>query len=271
MPLLHLFVLSLVQGITEFLPISSSGHLVLTWEALESNVPEHDQLIVDIAVHVGTLAAVCGYFWRDIWDMLTGVFAGLAGRPTAGTRLAIFVVLATLPVIVAGFLLKDVVDDLLRSAQVIAWTTLGFGLLLYVADKAGAQMKRIPEMRWADALIIGMMQVLALVPGTSRSGITMTAGRLLGYDRREAARFSMLLAIPAIAGAGTLAGLDVYESGNLALGLDALIAAAMAFVAAWIAIALLMRWLAVASFTPFVVYRIALGGLLLTLIYTGVL
>ena len=151
----------------------------------------------------------------------------------------------------------------------IAWTTLGFGVLLYVADKAAGQLRRLTDMRWADALLIGLMQILALVPGTSRSGITMTAGRLLGYDRREAARFSMLLAIPAIAGAGTLAGLDVYRSGNLALGLDALIAAAMAFVAAWIAIALLMRWLAVASFTPFVIYRIALGGLLLALIYTG--
>ena len=270
MPLLHLFVLSLVQGITEFLPISSSGHLVLTWEVLGSDVPEHDQLIVDIAVHVGTLAAVCGYFRRDIADMVTGVFAGLAGRPTAGTRLAVFVVLATLPVIAAGFLLKDMVDDVLRSAEVIAWTTLGFGVLLYVADKAGAQLRRVSDMRWADALIIGLMQILALVPGTSRSGITMTAGRLLGYDRREAARFSMLLAIPAIAGAGTLAGLDVYQSGNLALGLDALIAAAMAFAAAWAAIALLMRWLSHASFTPFVIYRIALGGLLLALIYTGV-
>ena len=271
MPLLHLFVLSLVQGITEFLPISSSGHLVLTWQVLGSDVPEHDQLIVDVAVHVGTLGAVCGYFRRDIADMVAGVFAGLAGRPTAGTRLAVFVVLATLPVIAAGFLLKDVVDEALRSSTVIAWTTLGFGVLLYVADKAGAQLRRVTDMRWPDAVMIGLMQILALVPGTSRSGITMTAGRLLGYDRREAARFSMLLAIPAIAGAGTLAGLDVYRSGNLALGLDALIAAGMAFVAAWIAIALLMRWLAVASFTPFVIYRIALGGLLLTLIYTGVL
>jgi len=271
LPLLHLFVLSLVQGITEFLPISSSGHLVLTWQVLGSKVPDHDQLILDIAVHVGTLAAVCGYFRRDIWDMLSGLAAGARGRPTAGTRLALFVLLASLPVIAAGFLLQDVVDDQLRSATVIAWTTLGFGVLLYVADKAAGQLRRLTDMRWADALLIGLMQILALVPGTSRSGITMTAGRLLGYDRREAARFSMLLAIPAIAGAGTLAGVDVYQSGNLALGLDALIAAAMAFVAAWAAIALLMRWLAVASFTPFVIYRIALGGVLLTLIYTGAL
>jgi undecaprenyl-diphosphatase len=270
LPLLHLFVLSLVQGLTEFLPISSSGHLVLTWKVLGSQAPERDQLIVDIAVHVGTLAAVCGYFRRDIADMVAGLVAGLAGRPTAGTRLALFVGLASLPVIAAGFLLKDVVDDLLRNTQVIAWATLGFGVLLYVADKAGPRTRALSAMRWADALIVGLMQVLALIPGTSRSGITMTAGRLLGYDRREAARFSMLLAIPAIAGAGTLAGLDVYQSGDLALGLDALIAAAMAFAAAWAAIALLMRWLAVASFTPFVVYRIALGGLLLLLIYTGV-
>ena len=271
MPLLHLVALSLVQGITEFLPISSSGHLVLTWETLGSEVPQPDQLIVDIAVHVGTLAAVCGYFRGDIWAMLTGAVAGVAGRPTPGTRLAVLVLLASLPVVAAGVLLRDVVDDLVRDVEVIAWTTLGFGVLLYVADRAAGQLRRLPDMRWADAVMIGLMQVLALVPGTSRSGITMTAGRLLGYGRREAARFSMLLAIPAIAGAGTMAGLDVYQSGNLALGLDALIAAAMAFAAAWLAIALLMRWLAVASFTPFVIYRIALGGLLLALIYTGVL
>jgi undecaprenyl-diphosphatase len=270
-PLLHLFVLALVQGITEFLPISSSGHLVLTWEALGSTASADDQLIVDIAVHVGTLLAVCGYFWRDIRDMLGGLWDGARGRPSRGTYLAGYLVLATIPIVFAGLGLRDKVDELLRAPVVIAWATLVFGLALYAADRIGPRLRRLSDMRWPDAVMIGMLQILALIPGTSRSGITMTAGRLLGYERAEAARFSMLLAIPAILGAGILAGLELYRRGAVALGLDALIAAAMAFASALVAIALLMRWLQHASFTPFVIYRVLLGGALLALIYGGVL
>jgi undecaprenyl-diphosphatase len=268
-PLLHLFVLALVQGITEFLPISSSGHLVLTWEVLGSKAPEHDQLIVDIAVHVGTLVAVCGYFRRDIAAMLGGLAAGARGRPTSGTRLALHVGLATIPVVAVGVTFKEAIETVLRDPLVIAWATLVFGVLLYAADRFVGQHRGLDALGWRGAVFVGLMQVLALIPGTSRSGITMTAGRFLGYTRTDAARFSMLLAIPAIAGAGLLAALDLYATGNLALGLDALIAGAMALAAAWLAIALLMRWLQRASFTPFVVYRVILGSLLLALIYTG--
>ena len=268
MPLLHLFVLAVVQGITEFLPISSSGHLVLTWEVLGSKAANHDQAVIDIAVHVGTLGAVCGYFWRDLATMLGGAWSGLRGRPTAGTRLLLHVAVATVPLLIAGFALKDRVEEFLRDPLVIAWATVVFALILYLADRVGMKVRRVEHMGWPDAIMVGLLQILAFIPGTSRSGITMTAGRLLGYERAEAARFSMLLAIPAILGAGTLAGLDLYESGDAALGLDALLAAVMAFATALLAIALLMRWLQRASFTPFVVYRLILGGLLLWLLYT---
>ena len=269
MPLLHLFVLAVVQGLTEFLPISSSGHLVLTWQALGSQAAAHDQVVIDIAVHVGTLVAVCGYFWRDVATMAGGAWWGLRGRPTAGTRLLLYLVAATLPLILAGVALQERIAGHLRDPLVIAWATLLFGLLLYLADRVGLKLRRVDHMRWSDAVAIGLLQTLALIPGTSRSGITMTAGRLLGYERPEAARFSMLLAIPAILGAGTLAGAEIYASGNVALGLDALAAAAMAFVSALLAIALLMRWLQHAGFLPFVIYRVVLGVVLLWLIYSG--
>lgn len=273
MPLLHIAILALVQGITEFLPISSSGHLVLAWEAFDAldwTVPqqkESERLILDVAVHVGTLLAVMAYFWRDLAGMAVGAARLAAGKRDPGGRLALYVILATVPVVVVGFLLKDVVTLYLRDPAVIAGTTIGFGLLLYLGDKSGLTIRRLEHMGPGAALAIGLAQVLALVPGTSRAGITMTAARFLGYERRESARFSLLLAIPAILGAGTLAGFDLYQAGNLRLGLDAAVAAGLAFVAALVAIAAMMGWLRKATFTPFVVYRILLGAGLLYLIY----
>ena len=269
MPLLHITILALVQGITEFLPISSSGHLVLVWEMFDRlgwQVPDQvpsDRLILDIAVHVGTLFAVCLYFWRDVVDMLVGVAKLAVGRWTPGARLALYVVVGTVPLVIAGFFLKDMVSAVLRDVRIVAWATIGFGVLLFAGDRIGMTLRRIEHMTIGSVLVIGFAQVLALVPGTSRSGITMTAARFLGFERPEAARFSMLLAIPAILGAGTLAGLDVYQAGDLRLGIDAVVAAAISFVFALVAIALMIRWLRSASFTPFVVYRLLLGGALL--------
>jgi undecaprenyl-diphosphatase len=272
-PILYILILALVQGLTEFLPVSSSGHLVLTWAAFDGLGVEQpitlqsDRLVIDIAVHVGTLLAVCLYFWRDLLDMIGGVLRFLGGRRNPGARLAWHIVLATVPLVVVGFLAKDLVTAILRDVEVIAWTTIGFGLLLWLADRMGMTVRRVEHMAGGEAFVIGLAQVLALVPGTSRSGITMTAARFLGYERAEAARFSLLMAIPAILAAGGLAGFELYESGDTKLGLDALIAGGFAFLAALLAIALLMGWVRRASFTPFVVYRLLLGILLLAGIY----
>ncbi|MBT6206066.1 MAG: undecaprenyl-diphosphate phosphatase [Alphaproteobacteria bacterium] len=257
MTLLQLAVLAIVQGITEFLPISSSGHLILTSQVL--GWPDQG-LQIDIAVHAGTLLAVIVYFWRDIMRILTGLTE--TGR--ANTRpLAAMIIVATIPVGVAGFALHKFGQEGLRDPAVIAWATLGFGILLHVADRFGMTLRRMEHMSWGAAILIGFSQVLALIPGTSRSGITMTAARFMGFERDAAARFSMLLSIPVIAAATLLAGLDVHESGDLALTQATLIAAAMSFVSAMIAIWLLMAWLRRATFAPFVYYRIALGlGLL---------
>jgi len=261
---LHIVVLALVQGITEFLPVSSSGHLVLV-PAL-TGWPDQG-LIIDVAVHVGALGAVMLYFCRDLWAMLAGLGRLLKGHVDPGARLAGCVVFASLPVIAAGYALHRYYPQGIRGLAVIGWTTLGFGMVLYAADKAGMTVKRIEHLRMSDALIVGIAQVLALVPGTSRSGITISAARLLGMERTEAARFSMLLSIPAILGAGVVQGLELYRAGDVQLTADAGLAAGLAFLAAFIAIWGMMAWLKRSTFTPFVVYRIALGGFLLALAY----
>jgi undecaprenyl-diphosphatase len=270
-PLLHLIILAIVQGVTEFLPISSSGHLVLTWELLDTlganGVGDAERLDLDIAAHVGTLMAVCLYFRRDIAEMIAGLPGLLRGRPDRRGQLALFVVAASLPVVVAGYVMHELLPGGLRSLAVVAWANILFALVLWLADRVGASRCDAESLGLGRALLIGLAQILALVPGTSRSGVTMTAGRFLGLTRPQAARFAMLLAIPAIAGAGVLAGFDLAASGDLSLGHDAVVVALLSFLAALAAIALLMRWLARASFTPFVVYRLLFGAVLLGVFY----
>lgn len=267
MSLLQIVVLALVQGITEFLPVSSSGHLILV--PIVADWPDQG-LAMDVAVHVGTLGAVLIYFWRDIWHMLAGLGRQLKGKRDPGARLFWQVVLGTIPVVLAGLALKMLhLDEALRTMAVIGWTMLLGGILLWLADAFCMRVKTLAHMPYAEALIIGVSQVLALIPGTSRSGITMTAARVLGYERPDAARFSLLLSIPTILAAGLLLGLDVYETGDMALTHSILLGAALAFVSALIAIAVMMAWLRHASFLPFVVYRVLLGVALLGLTYGG--
>jgi len=263
-PLIEIVVLALVQGITEFLPISSSAHLILVPRL--TDWPDQG-LLVDVAVHVGTLGAVLLYFWRDVLRLVVGAGHLATLRRTPDSRLTLYLVLATVPVVVVGFLAQDVVAGRFRSMALIGWTTLGFGLVLLLADRLGMRIRRLEHLTLGSALTIGLAQVLALVPGVSRSGITMTAARALGFERTAAARFSMLLSMPTIAGAGVLAGLELAERGDLALQRDAVLAAALAFVAALAAIAALMRWVERHSFTPFVAYRVALGAALLGWVY----
>lgn len=260
MALIQIVVLAVIQGITEFLPVSSSGHLVLTPILLGWR----DQgLIIDVAVHVGTLGAVIIYLWRDVWAMLQGLVRLAGGQVDDGARLAWLVLIASIPVIVAGFAVKLWLGDALRTPAVIGWSFIGFGLLLYGGDRLGLTILKIEHMKSGGALMIGLAQVLALIPGASRAGVTITMARMMGFERRDAARFSMLLSIPAIAGAGTLAVLDLIESGDAALQADAVLAALLALVAALLAITVMMGWLRRASFTPFVYYRIAVGVLIL--------
>lgn len=264
MALYHIIVLALVQGLTEFLPISSSGHLVVTSRVM--GWPDQG-IVIDIAVHVGTLVAVTMYFWRDVARVIAGTFRLLTFRGGPDARLAVMLLIATLPIVAAGFLAKDLVATLFRNVEVIAWATIGFALVLWAADRIGMTLHRVEHVTPGAALVIGLAQVLALIPGTSRSGITMTAARFLGMERVEAARFSLLLSIPTIAGAGALAGYDLWRSGDVQLGLDAAYAAVLAMLAGFVAIAAMMRWLRTSGFGPFVIYRLALGGALLYWLY----
>jgi undecaprenyl-diphosphatase len=270
---LQLVVLALVQGITEFLPISSQAHLIFTDKALAylgiiaAAPTAQDELTLIVAMHVGTLGAVLVYFWRDVWRMASDTARFFVGKPGPGAVLTLHLAVATIPVVIAGGALKIYADWDLRGTVLIASATLGFAILLFVTDRLCMTVRRIEHMRLGGALFIGMAQVLAIIPGTSRSGITMTAARAMGYERTEAARFSMLLSIPAIVAAGTLEGLELRATGNVQLTTDVAFAAILAFFSALVAIGLLMRWLARSSFTPFVVYRVVLGGFLLWQFY----
>lgn len=265
--LLQLAVLAIVQGVTEFLPISSSAHLILV-PAL-TGWPDQG-LAIDVALHVGTLVAVMLYFRRDIFYLLVGGIDLLRGHATEARRLTLQIILATCPVVIAGFLLEERIANDWRSPALIATTTATFGVVLWFADRCGDRLDGTAAgLSWSSTLWIGMAQALALVPGVSRSGITMTAALFLGLGRTEAARFSLLLSVPTTAAAGLLAGTELVQSGNATLQTDAILAAALAFVAALAAIAGLMAWLKRSSFLPFVIYRLLLAGVLGLLLLMG--
>jgi len=262
--LIHLIVVALVQGITEFLPVSSSGHLALI--PVLTDWPDQG-LAVDVAAHVGSLGAVLVYFRRDVARLTAATFAIGTGRAHAEKRQVWLLVVATIPALGAGALLSDLAETVFRDPIVIAWTMTIGAFLLYFADRLGGTSRDVSAMSMRDALWVGLAQTLALVPGTSRAGITMTMARALGYRRTEAARFSMLMSIPVILGAGTLQGAKLVAAGDPLLSGDALAAAGLSFVAAFVAVAVLMRWLSRATFTPLVVYRLGLGLALLALVY----
>jgi undecaprenyl-diphosphatase len=266
MSLFYLLLVALIQGLTEFLPVSSSGHLIL----LPEFVGVQDQgLVIDVAVHVGTLGAVVLYFWRDVFLAIAGLPRLVQGKvDTQGARLALGLVIATIPVIVAGFALKmSGLDQALRSITVIGWTMLIFGLVLYWADRRGASELKSGDWTMRHAMVMGLWQAIALIPGTSRSGITITSARLLGYQREDAARLAMLMSIPTIIASGVLLGLDIAVSGDNTILTAVGIATAFAFFAALGALHFMMRLLKSVSFTPYVIYRVILGLILLAIAY----
>lgn len=263
--LLQILLLALVQGITEFLPISSSAHLILLPQLL--GWPDQG-LAMDVAVHVGTLAAVLWYFRRELKPLTRATLRApldwrQQGRLDAHARLGIGVALATIPVGLAGLLLHDTIATHLRAPLVIAAATIGFGLLLGLADRLGHGRRSEFDMGWGSMLLIGAAQALALIPGTSRSGITITAGLLLGMHAPGAARFSFLLAIPVIVLAGAFEALDLLESGLGTAATPLLLAAAVAALSAYLCMSLFVRLAEAIGMLPFVAYRLALGGLLI--------
>jgi len=267
MSLFYLLLVATIQGLTEFLPVSSSGHLAL----LPALTGQPDQgLAIDIAVHVGSLFAVILYFWTDVKIAAHGSLRLMKGKvDTKGAFLALCLVTATIPVVLAGLALKlSGFDSALRSVAVIGWTMIGFGLVLYWADRTGSAEKTADRWTIRDAAAMGLAQVLALVPGTSRSGITITAARKLGYDREGAAKLAMLMSIPTIIASGLILSIEVVGTANWAMARDASIAAVFAFAAALLALSLMMKLLRSVSFTPYVIYRVVIGIFLLVYAYS---
>ena len=279
MTFLEQIIIAVVQGITEFLPISSAGHLILVPYITGSA----DQgPLIDVAVHVGSLLAIVVYFFKDVVTLARGGFASIGiGKAPAERRLFWWIVLGTIPAVLFGLAIKlgafnsiaetwfgiTVTDEdlmaSLRFTDLIAVNLILYGILLGIADYLGKETKRFEDMTARDGIIVGLAQALAIIPGTSRSGVTMTAARALGYERVEAARFSFLLSIPAVAGAGVLIVPEIVEAGSQ-LAWDALVTGALTFLAAFATMAFLMRFLKQASMLVFVLYRVALGVLLLT-------
>ena len=256
----HLITLAVLQGITEFLPISSSGHLILL--PVFSGWPDHG-LVYDVAAHFGTLIAVVYYFRGDLITLSQAWYGSIAsGQKNVHTRTAWGILWATLPVCIIGLLSRDLIAEHLRSPLVIATTTIFFGLLLWLADYAGRRTKSLESLQIPDVVIIGFAQAMALIPGTSRSGITMSAGLLLGFTRQAAARFSFLLSIPVIALAALYESWHLFQS-NVTVDFAGLVTVLVfSAISAFICIVVFLKFIETAGFTVFVIYRIILGAVL---------
>ncbi|MGZ6130725.1 MAG: undecaprenyl-diphosphate phosphatase [Myxococcaceae bacterium] len=269
MGLLRAVVLGLVQGITEFLPISSTAHLRITPELFGWQDPG---AAFDAIIQLGTVAAVLVYFRRDIVQLLRAWVDGLQRRDLLGTtesRLAWFVLLGTLPVVVLGFLFKHAIETSLRSLYVVAGSMIVLALVLAAAERTARHSRRLDDMTWKDGWIIGLWQALALVPGSSRSGTTLTGGLWRGLRREDAARYSFLLSIPATTAAGLFELRHLRHASTPFTGAELGVAAAVAFVSGMLAIGGLLRYLRTRTTMVFVVYRLLLGARLLALLTSG--
>ena len=263
-------ILGIIQGLTEFLPISSTAHLVIIPELFHWDSPLLNSLTFDVALHTGTLLAVIAYFFRDTLDLISGFFSGLFKlnfNLDRKTRLAILVFLGTIPAGVLGVLLDNWVETKFRTPAVLATSMVAIGILMWYSEKVAAKSKKTDRLTIRDALIVGLSQAVALVPGTSRSGITISSGLLLGYEREDAARFSFLLSIPVIAGAAFVKlktfvhGVPSQDISPLLLG--TLFSAVFGF----LSIKYFMKYLQRHSLNAFVVYRFIFAAIIIIFIY----
>lgn len=264
MSILHAIVLGIVQGLSEFLPISSSGHLILVREVLGWNFGTPDiEKTFDVALHLGTFFGIALYFWKDIGRLVRGLFRALVRRSLSAdpySKLALLILISTIPAALVGMQFETLIEETLGAPLLICGLLIAFGLLLWLADWLGKRQRTLETVGWGDAIMIGIAQALALAPGTSRSGVTMTAGLFLGLNRETAARFSFLISLPAIAGAAIYKGAKLATQG-VPPGLEnPMIAGTIAAaISGFIAIFWLLRFLQTHSLRPFVYYRLIIG------------
>ncbi|KQQ11025.1 undecaprenyl-diphosphate phosphatase [Rathayibacter sp. Leaf296] len=280
MGLLEALILGLVQGLTEFLPISSSAHLRIVSELLPGLGGRDTGAAFTAITQLGTETAVIIYFWRDIVKIVGSWCRSLVGRvprSDPNARMGWLIIIGSLPIIVLGLIFQDAIETTLRSLWVVATTLILFGILLGIADHVGAKKRRLRDLNGRDGLIYGGAQALALIPGVSRSGGTITAGLFMGYERAAAARYSFLLAIPAVFGSGlyqlykSLTDPEVLPNQIQVGGVETLVATVVAFVVGFVVIAFFMGYISRRSFLPFVIYRILLGGVLMVALSTGLI
>jgi undecaprenyl-diphosphatase len=280
--MINAIILGLVQGLTEFLPISSSAHVRIVGEFLGTGADPGAGFTA--ITQLGTESAVIVYFAADIWRILArwgGSLVGRVPRSDPDARMGWFIILGSLPIVILGFVLQKYIETTLRSLWIIAITLIVFGIVLGAADFVGTKTRRLKELTFAHALIYGGAQALALIPGVSRSGGTISAGLFMGYERRAAARYSFLLAIPAVLGSGLY---ELYKTvkepcvdaakgcvPEVFTGAETAVATLVAFVVGLLVIVFFMNYITKRSFLPFVIYRILLGGTLIALLLTGVL
>ena len=250
---IEIFILSLIQGVSEFLPVSSSAHFVLFSEYYKFN---NQNLLIDISLHLGSLIAIIFYFRRDLFNFVQN------------KSFLIKIILGTIPIIPVGYILyKTELINFLRSLEVIGWMSLIFGILLYISDKFEITKKIDTEFTNSSAVIIGLFQVLALIPGVSRSGITITSGRLLGFSRFDSAKVSFFLSIPTLSAASLLGIYNIYKEGSAELNFLAIIAVIFSFIFSYFTIVLFLNFIKKFSLNVFVIYRIILSLFILAVVY----
>ena len=268
---LQAVALGILQGLTEFLPISSSAHLRIFPELLGWGDPGAAFTAV---IQIGTELAVLIYFRKDIWRIASMWLKSLVKPEYRGhldARMGWFIIIGSLPIVILGVLLKDIITNDFRSLWIIGCTLIVGGIVLGIADRVGRTDKQIKDMSLRDAIFMGGAQALALIPGVSRSGATLSMGRFLGYDREAATRYAFLLAIPAVVGAGLFELKEIPGSDNPYGVGPTVLATIVSFVVGYAAIAWLLRYVTTRSYTPFVIYRVVLGAATLLLVATGVL
>lgn len=268
-------ILGLVQGLTEFLPISSSAHVQIAQQLMNLSELSKPELTAFIAtIQLGTELAVVGYFAKDIFRIGSS-WLKWSVRPTQvmtnDTKLGWLIIIGTLPVVILGLLFRDFIENDVRNLWVIAWMLIGFGILLGVSDLVGKKTKQITDLNYRHGILFGLGQALALVPGVSRSGGTITVGLFLGYSRAAAARYSFLLAIPAVLGSGLFQFFSSYQDLSQELLLATLVATLISGVVGLSVIHFLLKYLQKGSFMPFVIWRLLVGGWLLFMLSTGAL
>lgn len=263
-------ILGIVQGLTEFLPISSSAHVLIVSQFFGWDDPGAAFTAV---TQIGTETAVIIYFWRDIWRIITTWLKSLTDkslRSSIDARMGWYVIIGTIPIGICGLLFQDAISTTARNLWLVSFTLIFFGIVLGIADKVGAKTKTVEDLTIKDGVLFGLAQTLALIPGVSRSGATISGGLFLGYDRASATRYAFLLAIPAVMVSGLYEATKISEQESVSWG-PTIVATLIAFAIGYAVIAWLLRYITTNSYLPFVIYRIALGVLLIVLMSAGVL